>query len=227
MMLCSSCGTQNVEGARFCAKCGATLAAVSGTAPAPGSWQTPTGDLQNPGNAGYSNTGNYGAGATPSITSPVYANSSMRSMSGHLNYAQWLDRVIGAIIDGVVVLPVFLVLFIVLRIVLGFGNLGGAALGISAFLSVLPVMLLNKVYLVGTRGASIGQGIMKLKVVDAAGERVSMGQALGRQAVALGLGFIPCLGSIAQIVDGLWPIWDEQHQTLHDKVASSFVIKTG
>lgn len=41
MALCSSCGGENGDGTRFCVRCGAGLTA----APAPGSWQTPTGDL--------------------------------------------------------------------------------------------------------------------------------------------------------------------------------------
>ncbi|MDQ1612029.1 MAG: hypothetical protein QOG00_1960 [Pyrinomonadaceae bacterium] len=45
MATCASCGTNNVEGTRFCVSCGATLApAVS--APAPESWRV-SGDLNN------------------------------------------------------------------------------------------------------------------------------------------------------------------------------------
>ncbi len=87
------------------------------------------------------------------------------------------------------------------------------------------VVAYNKIYLVGTRGASIGQGVMKLKVVDAAGENVSMGKAALRQVAAIGIGLTPILGNIAQIVDALWPLWDKKRQTLHDKAADSFVIK--
>ena len=35
-----------------------------------------------------------------------------------------------------------------------------------------------------------------------------------------GLGFIPLLGAL----DLLWPLWDVQRQTLHDKAVGSFVI---
>jgi len=89
------------------------------------------------------------------------------------------------------------------------------------------VIIYNKIYLVGTRGASIGQGVMKLKVVDAAGESVSMGKAALRQIAAVGISLTPVLGTIAQIVDGLWPLWDGKRQTLHDKAADAFVVKVG
>ncbi len=225
MTICASCGVQNVDGARFCAKCGGTLA--PSPAPMPGAWQTPSGDLQNPGSAaGYGNAGSYASGAASSITSPSYADVSTGFASGHLNYAQWVDRLVGAIIDGALVIPVFLLVFAVLYVLLGLANWEGAAPGLSAIIAVLPVVIFNKIYLVGTRGASVGQGIMKLKVVDASGNAVTMGKALARQAVALGLGFIPCVGTIAQLADGLWPLWDQHRQTLHDKAASTFVIKT-
>jgi hypothetical protein len=35
-----------------------------------------------------------------------------------------------------------------------------------------------------------------------------------------GLSFIPFLGA----VDLLWPLWDAQRQTLHDKAVGSFAI---
>jgi uncharacterized RDD family membrane protein YckC len=41
MTLCTSCGGENADGARFCVKCGAGLSA----APSPGSWRAPSGDL--------------------------------------------------------------------------------------------------------------------------------------------------------------------------------------
>jgi uncharacterized RDD family membrane protein YckC len=41
MNVCSTCGVENADGTRFCVKCGSTLA----TAPSPGSWQTPSGNL--------------------------------------------------------------------------------------------------------------------------------------------------------------------------------------
>lgn len=47
MIVCESCRTPNVDAARFCVKCGAALPMTYATAPAPGSWQTPTADLQN------------------------------------------------------------------------------------------------------------------------------------------------------------------------------------
>jgi uncharacterized RDD family membrane protein YckC len=31
---------------------------------------------------------------------------------------------------------------------------------------------------------------------------------------------------VGGLLDLLWPLWDEQRQTLHDKAVGSFVVKT-
>jgi len=227
MIVCESCKTQNVDAARFCVKCGAALPMTYATAPAPGSWQTPTRDLQKAENSVYGDAGNYTASDFRPSISRSYSDMSMGIVSHHLNYASWGDRVVGSIIDGVIFLPVFLLLFLFFGILFGIADMEGMALGAAAILSGILVVLFNKIYLVGKRGASIGQGVMKLKVVDAAGENVSMGKAALRQIAAIGISLTPILGTIAQIVDSAWPLWDKKRQTLHDKAADSFVIKNG
>ncbi len=97
-------------------------------------------------------------------------------------------------------------------------------MGILVVMGMLAIVY-NKIYLVGTRGASVGQGVMKLKVVDASGANVSMGKAALRQIAAVGISLTPILGTIAQFVDLLWPLWDKKRQTLHDKAADAFVVK--
>jgi uncharacterized RDD family membrane protein YckC len=64
---------------------------------------------------------------------------------------------------------------------------------------------------------------MKLKVVDEKGGLLSTGTALIRLLATVALAFIPIVGGL---LDLLWPLWDEQRQTLHDKAVGSFVVKT-
>ena len=68
MATCASCGTNNVEGTKFCVSCGATLAPAS-AAPAPESWRM-SGDLNNqpPPADAYTPTGGY----TPQAPPPNY-----------------------------------------------------------------------------------------------------------------------------------------------------------
>jgi uncharacterized RDD family membrane protein YckC len=51
-----------------------------------------------------------------------------------------------------------------------------------------------------------------------------MGTAVLRLLCTVGLGFVPVVGGA---LDLLWPLWDPQRQTLHDKAVGTFVIKTG
>jgi uncharacterized RDD family membrane protein YckC len=157
-----------------------------------------------------------------------------------MDYALWSTRALGYLIDSLVVGGVLVVLFLVAALGFGaFAGLGAASLGhrdlaglgglgcclwFALFLfASLAVGLYNKVYLVSTRGASIGQGVMKIKVVDAQGRLISQGNALIRLLAHLGLGFLPLGG----IIDLLWPLWDERRQTLHDKAVGCYVINCG
>lgn len=107
----------------------------------------------------------------------------------------------------------------------GLSDLGG--LGCCCMLSLFPAAMLavglyNRVYLVSERGYSVGQGVMKIKIVDAQGNLLTFGTALIRLLVQVALGFIPIL----PLLDLLWPLWDPQRQTLHDKAVGSFAIDT-
>lgn len=246
MATCASCGTNNVEGTKFCVSCGATLA------PAPGSWRAGTEELQGPPLGGGTASGSSGSPTSsyapnPS-TSPVYSAPQPSSMYaqpsgvpgsyGQMRYAEWIDRVLAALIDGALTFAVMMVLFFI------FGALTAASAGVGGddnplpggifclgmlvtVVSVFGLGIFNKIYLVSKRGASIGQGVMKLRVVDATGNIPPMGTLLIRLLVQVGMSFVPFLSIFLVLADLLWPLWDEKKQTLHDKAAGTFVVKTG
>ncbi|HVX65018.1 MAG TPA: RDD family protein [Bryobacteraceae bacterium] len=153
-----------------------------------------------------------------------------------MQYAEWSTRVGGYLIDMLFVGAVTVLLFIVAAMV--FGSAAGLSAGISpdiahAFgglgcclvfsifpLASLIVGLYNKVYLVSSRGASVGQGVVHIRVVDAQGRLLSQGVALVRLLAQIGIGLVP----FGVFIDLLWPLWDPQRQTLHDKAVGCFVI---
>ena len=163
-----------------------------------------------------------------------------------MNYAMWADRVLAALLDMLIVGGGVLVVYIAISI-LGIG-MAGAGAGIGqltggddgqaagsmlgggfcciAFVLLplvsLGVGLYNKVHLVSQRGYSIGQGVMHLKVVTAAGTLVPFQTLLLRLLVQVGFGFVAPLS----LLSILWPLWDPQRQALHDKAVGTFVIKT-
>ncbi len=241
MNTCASCGTNNVEGTKFCVQCGAALA------PSPGAWRTPTEELNapTPGSTPRTTESSYQSPASaPTIymSQPppqplAYGQPMQATTYGQLNYAEWGDRVVAALIDGGINIAIMIVLFIIFGVLAGIGGAvggqdSGAGLGILClgmcitFVSVFGFGLYNKVFLVSKRGASIGQNFQKLKVVDAAGNVPAVGTLILRLLVQTGLGIVPVVGAALVIVDLLFPLWDEQKQTIHDKAASTFVVKT-
>jgi uncharacterized RDD family membrane protein YckC len=148
-----------------------------------------------------------------------------------MTYAQWADRVVGYLIDSLLVGVVMGILWLIAGSLMavaagGFGS-QSASNGICCVMlvlfpiSALVVGIFNKVYLISNRGASIGQGIMKLKVVDVNGNLLSFGTAFIRLLAQIGLGLVP----FGSLLDLLWPLWDDKRQTLHDKAVGSFVMK--
>lgn len=239
MAICASCGTNNVDGTKFCVQCGAALA------PAPGAWRTPTADLNAP---------QTGAPANNPYTPPPPSNSTFQTpppppvvygqsaptVTGYaaatMPYAQWGDRALAFLIDMGIAVGVMIVLMILFAILTAIGaGIGGSDSGLPggilcfgmviSFIAFFGVGLYNKVFLVLKRGASIGQGIMHLKVVDANGNIPATGSLVIRLLVQYGLPYVP-FGVIISLIDYLFPLWDEKKQTIHDKAASTYVVKT-
>jgi uncharacterized RDD family membrane protein YckC len=74
----------------------------------------------------------------------------------------------------------------------------------------------------GLRGQTLGKMALGLKVVKkGTAEKIEMGPAFIRAIVEQLLAATCILG----LLDGLWPLWDKDRQAIHDKVATSQVIK--
>lgn len=54
------------------------------------------------------------------------------------------------------------------------------------------------------------------------GRRFVFGGSLIRDTLVRGLLIIVSLG---EVLDHLWPLWDGENQSLHDKLAKTFVVK--
>ena len=88
-------------------------------------------------------------------------------------------------------------------------------------LVAIVVNFWDRAYRLNSHGASIGQSLMGLKVVDERGDRLSLGVASKRWFGQLAIALVPFAGFL---FDYLWPLWDDDGQTLHDKVASCYVV---
>jgi len=194
-MFCANCGFSMADGTAYCPNCGAPQAVAA----APVSYGPPAAALP-------PNPGVFSAG-----------------------YASWGNRALGFIIDGLLIGAGMAILYFFAAATLtGVAGLAGHGAGgamCCTFLLLFPVATLlvglyNGVYLIAQRGYSIGQGIVRIKVVDASGNLLSQGTAFLRLVVRVGLSLVPFLPAI----DLLWPLWDERGQTLHDKAVSCYVV---
>jgi uncharacterized RDD family membrane protein YckC len=221
-MFCSNCGSSVPESSAFCPVCGNPVqrgAEVPRPAPPPPpqpTWQAPQPPPPPP------------PSAQPEAQ---YVPPQAVYGPGGLvwDYATWGNRAIGYIIDSLIVGAVAMVLWFVLGGVFAgmagtFGdNAAGGMCCVSLLLfpvATLAVGLYNRVYLIAQRGYSIGQGVVKVKTVDANGRLLTQGSAVLRLLVQAGLGLVPFL----PVLDLLWPLWDDRKQTLHDKAVGSYVI---
>lgn len=153
-------------------------------------------------------------------------------------YAGWWQRVVAAIIDGLVVAVPSWILMAILSVgflsadEITFDPVTGQPEVSSSFftgflVSWLIILLLGIAYRVvlegGPRGQTLGKMAMRIKVQDAAGGGpIGYGRAFIRWIVATVLWIVLY---IPGVIDVLFPLWDAKKQTIHDKAASTVVVQ--
>ena len=206
-MFCPVCGTSVTEGSAFCPSCGSRVPVAS----------------------------------QPNQPAPVQSAAAPAYYPPAMNYASWGARAVGYIIDTLLVGALMVVLYLPLAGVLagisgalsndfnsggvgaGWGGAGAGICCIAIVLFPLASLLIgfyNRVYLISSRGYSIGQGVVSIKVVDANGRLLSLGTTVIRLLAQVAMAVVPLL----PILDLLWPLWDERRQTLHDKAVNCYVV---
>ena len=116
------------------------------------------------------------------------------------------QRLVAAIIDGIIVGVVGAVLGVIVRN--GLGGLLSLALGIAYY-----------GWLEGSpSGQTIGKRTMGIRVYDLRqGGPIGTGRAIGRYFAKI-ISAIPCL------LGYFWMLWDKEKQTWHDKLVGSVVV---
>jgi uncharacterized RDD family membrane protein YckC len=150
-----------------------------------------------------------GAGQPPMMPPPPGGGYAMATTPGNL--ASPGMRIVGGLIDVVIIIIVFAIVDTILRDARGIAGLINLILVVGYF-----------GYFWSTRGASIGMMPFGFKVRDmATGQYPTMGKAALRGfiwwlEVALTICIIGAVG-------WLWQLWDPQKQAIHDKVAGTIV----
>ena len=128
-------------------------------------------------------------------------------------------RAIGYLIDTVLVTVLVTMLAAVL----------GASALVALAMNFVAASLYGALLLALWNGQTVGMRLFHLTAVDA-GTRapVTMRQAFIRSLTAqafVALEIFGILGSLLQVADLLWPLWDKRNQTLHDKVGKTVVLR--
>lgn len=131
--------------------------------------------------------------------------------SGTGAYAGWWVRFLATIIDGIIIGIVEIL----------FRSLLGSTPG--SIIALVVGFLYATLLLGGPRGQTLGLMAMGTRCVDAnTGQAIGYGRAAVRWLVweVLLLALL-----IGRLLDVLWPLWDGRNQTIHDKAASTVVIR--
>lgn len=204
-LFCSKCGTQNLGNAEFCQKCGGSLW------PAPAATQTAAG------------------------VAPAYTQQPVAYVAGPASpYAGFWIRVVAYILDRIVVsivaAPFYFVLVLpsVLRIVreserngepspeVIFSVLGGVSLFLIVFF--VGYWLYEALLTSSSWQGTIGKRVLRLKVTDEAGNRISFGRATGRFFAKILSHFILWIGFIMVA-------FTDRKRGLHDMLAGTVVMR--
>ena len=162
----------------------------------------------NPPEAGF--CANCGAALVSTVEPPLPA-------AVAVEYAGFWIRLRAAIIDGIIIWSTS---FVLSRLLISnmFGMFGYR----SAFLPPIfsfPVFWLYYWLFTGIKGQTPGKMVLRIKVVDARGNRPGLGVAAMREILG------KTLSALALYIGFLWIAWDKQKQGWHDKIANTYVVK--
>jgi uncharacterized RDD family membrane protein YckC len=200
MSFCAACGTESVGNEAFCRQCGAALSAA-----------TPAAPVANPGLPPLPPTGYIASAAPPPPPPSGYPGAPQQAYYAQPtapvgSLALWGPRALAYLIDFGWLIPVYIIFALISSDLVFLPSL--LAIGVSLFWA----------FQLGETGQTPGMRVIGLKCV---------GQATG-QPIGFGLAVVR---TIAHAVDSLicevgwlFPLWDQDKQTLADKIMSTVVI---
>lgn len=143
----------------------------------------------------------------------------------------WWRRVGAAVLD-------YLIVWIPVTMVLSIAGISAEATTISSLpneldgVSWLVMLIASSIYFMVTmsawNGQTVGKRVTGIRVVRESGEPVDAKFAFVRQTLVIALLFNSIaimLLFIPTVLNYLWPLWDEKHQALHDKIVKSRVVR--
>jgi uncharacterized RDD family membrane protein YckC len=138
-------------------------------------------------------------------------------------YSGWWRRVGATLVDGLVVAVALVVMFGIAVAIAAIHDGIGLVFLILALVLAIAGPIFYTIYWTGKEpGQTLGKKALGIRVRHAEADRaIGYGPSAGRYFItfAFGIFYIPL------VLDYLWPLWDKQNQSLHDKVANSVVVR--
>lgn len=123
------------------------------------------------------------------------------------------------------------VLMIVIPVEIVFAVLDGAA-GVSQNYSTIANLIILTIYFIATmtawQGQTVGKRVTGIRVVREDGQPIDAKFVFIRQTLVMQILFgmlAIFLFYIPTLLNYLWPLWDDKHQALHDKIVKSRVVR--
>jgi uncharacterized RDD family membrane protein YckC len=130
------------------------------------------------------------------------------------NYAVWGTRAAGYLIDGVVLLPFYLIAVLLA----GHGTFANL-LAVLFYLAGIVTFGYNRWFLGGKTGQTWGRKALGTRLLsEETGQPIGAGMAFVRDLCHI-------LDSLACYIGWLFPLWDAKRQTFADKIMKTIVVK--
>jgi uncharacterized RDD family membrane protein YckC len=183
--------------------------------------------------------GGYTSPPPPGAGGPVSGGPfapSPAAFGGRYVLSGWWRRAGAQIIDGLIVGVGALVLLVVITAPFSVGffasdDAGFVSLAVGAFLAIICIAIVALLYapalMARTNGKTLGRMATGIRVVRASGEPITFGFAMLREVAvkALLFGIAGSItGGIVNLVDYLWPLWDEENRALHDFLVNTRTV---
>jgi uncharacterized RDD family membrane protein YckC len=137
-------------------------------------------------------------------------------------YASVWIRLAAIIIDGLLVIPFYLPIYIIMPILekKGYSEdlpaIAGAIIGLCVIAGII-FAIWNTIYRMGKTGQSLGRKFLNIAVLDEYGKPIGFGRAFLREVIGRWISGLICY------IGYLSAFWDKKRQMWHDKIASCYV----
>jgi uncharacterized RDD family membrane protein YckC len=158
-------------------------------------------------------------------------------VAGRPVLAGWWRRVGAQVIDGLIVGAGATLLFVLITAPFSIGffasdEVGVVSIIVGAVLAILCIAVVALLYapalMARTNGQTLGRKATDIRVVRTNGQPITFGFAMLREVAVKTLlfGVLGAMtGGIAQLIDVLWPLWDEENRALHDFVVNTRTVR--